>query len=289
MKIFMKKFIAKLAFPVIYLYSRFLMKKDPLKVYSESETIRLLFEGYSIARFGDADFNIAMGRKNEKTEYQKYSVKLEERLLEVLRQDLNERSRFLVAIPLTMSTYKGFRFRQIRFWSVYNASKRNWVLEHLFRKGKNQQYGDALFARISGFKNYTQEEFWNKVTELQQIWRDKYILIVEGENTKLGVDNDLLSSAKRISRILIPAENAFEHYEAVLKCVCKQEKPNIVLIVAGAMATVMAYDLYKLGYQAIDIGQTNGGYMAEVGKFGGFRDHVLSETEYREQIIDIVK
>ena len=281
----MKKFIAKLAFPVIYLYSRFLMKKDPLKVYSESETIRLLFEGYSIARFGDADFNIAMGRKNEKTEYQKYSVKLEERLLEVLRQDLNERSRFLVAIPLTMSTYKGFRFRQIRFWSVYNASKRNWVLEHLFRKGKNQQYGDALFARISGFKNYTQEEFWNKVTELQQIWRDKYILIVEGENTKLGVDNDLLSSAKRISRILIPAENAFEHYEAVLKCVCKQEKPNIVLIVAGAMATVMAYDLYKKGCQVIDIGQFNDDYKDAAMKFGGFQGTILEEQDYEKQIV----
>ena len=90
--------------------------------------------------------------------------------------------------------------------------------------------------------------------KLKKIWQDKKILVIEGEKTRMGVGNDLFDNAKDIIRILGPAEQAFSKYDEILDEATKQDKDRLVLIAMGATATVLAYDLAKLGYQALDIG-----------------------------------
>lgn len=276
--------VAQMTFPIWFLYSKILMKRKKLNIYSELETIELLKKGYSIGRFGDGEINIAMG-KTYGINFQKYSVELQRNLQELLGENSFANEKFLIGIPQIMSTYQGFCYKQIISWSIYNSSKRNWLIKHLYDEGQGQQYGDAFFARVNGFKNYSRVEFYNKITLLKEIWNQKRILIVEGEKVRLGVDNDLLSTAETIARILVPALNAYDYYDEIVKCVVEQNNIDMVLIVAGPMATVMAYDLYKKGFQVIDIGQFNDDYKDAAMKFGGFQGMILEEQDYEKQIV----
>lgn len=98
----------------------------------------------------------------------------------------------------------------------------------------------------------------SRIQKLKSIWQDRNMIIIEGENSKIGVGNDLLDDAKTIRRIIIPAKNAFDIYDKILQFslsyVSGNDQNCLFLIAAGPTATVLAYDLAKAGHQAIDIG-----------------------------------
>jgi glycosyltransferase family protein len=79
-------------------------------------------------------------------------------------------------------------------------------------------------------------------------------LIIEGEKSRLGVGNDLFNNSKSIKRILCPAENAFNVYDKIIYQTKKIDKSILILLALGPTSTVLAYDLYKLGFQVIDVG-----------------------------------
>ncbi|MDR2870426.1 MAG: GT-D fold domain-containing protein, partial [Deferribacteraceae bacterium] len=54
--------------------------------------------------------------------------------------------------------------------------------------------------------------------------------------------------------INIPPANAWDEYDTIFEAAKKYSTDWLVLISAGPTATVLAYDLYKVGYQALDIG-----------------------------------
>ena len=61
-------------------------------------------------------------------------------------------------------------------------------------------------------------------------------------------------------RILCPLKDAFNRYDEILSIAetkIPKVEDSLILIVLGMTAPVMAYDLNKLGYQAIDIGHAN--------------------------------
>ena len=70
----------------------------------------------------------------------------------------------------------------------------------------------------------------------------------------MGIGNDLFDNVKSIKRILCPAKNAFDKYDAILAECEKQSKDKLFLIALGPTATVLAYDLANLGYWALDVG-----------------------------------
>ena len=88
----------------------------------------------------------------------------------------------------------------------------------------------------------------------KQIWNGQDILIVEGELSRLGVGNDLFANAKSIQRVLGPAVNAYDKYDELLTAAKQYGQGKLILLALGMTATVMAYDLAKAGYWAIDIG-----------------------------------
>ena len=77
---------------------------------------------------------------------------------------------------------------------------------------------------------------------------------MEGEQTKLGIGNDLFDNAKNIKRIIAPAENAYKKIEEIIKLCKKLDSDTLFLCALGPTATVLSYRLAKLGYQSIDIG-----------------------------------
>ena len=79
-------------------------------------------------------------------------------------------------------------------------------------------------------------------------------MFIEGIHTGMGVGNDLFDNCRSIERILGPAENAIDKYQQIIEETCKQSKNKLILIALGPTATVLAYELNRLGYQAVDIG-----------------------------------
>lgn len=48
--------------------------------------------------------------------------------------------------------------------------------------------------------------------------------------------------------------NAFNVYDKIINAVLKYGGKRVILIALGPTATLLAYDLYKLGYQSVDVG-----------------------------------
>lgn len=66
-----------------------------------------------------------------------------------------------------------------------------------------------------------------------------------------------LRSARSIRRILCPPHDAFSRYDDILNEALQLEKEALYLIALGPTATVLAYDLFKNGRQAMDIGHVD--------------------------------
>ena len=96
------------------------------------------------------------------------------------------------------------------------------------------------------------------IRKLKKIWDKRNIVIIEGEKSRLGIGNDLFENSNSIKRIICPTINAFNHYQEIINTIkIKVEKNKLILIALGPTATILAYDLNKLGYQAIDIGHVD--------------------------------
>ena len=92
---------------------------------------------------------------------------------------------------------------------------------------------------------------------MKSIWDKRDVVIIEGEQSRLGVGNNLFDNMKSIQRILCPTKNAFNKYNYILDEAKTLSKDKLILIALGPTATVLAYDLNKLGYQAIDVGHVD--------------------------------
>ena len=125
-------------------------------------------------------------------------------------------------------------------------------------------YYNAFFNRYYLNFNKTDEYHQRCCTyfkRLKQIWKNRDVILFESQEARLGVTDDLLDGAKSISRIIFcPVKNAFNKYDQILSAFNDIEPDNLILLALGPTATVLAYDLCKRGYQAVDIGNMRGEY-----------------------------
>ena len=96
----------------------------------------------------------------------------------------------------------------------------------------------------------------NYIIKFKKLWNNRNILIIEGEQTRLGIGNDLFNNAKSIKRLICPSENAFNIYEKIIAYIknMKLDKNTLILISLGPTATVLAYEMINIGNQIIDFG-----------------------------------
>lgn len=200
----------------------------------------------SISRFGDGEFRLLT--KERGIYFQDLNNKIAERLHEVLNSNL---SNHLVCIPSSFNTKKDLK----------RVAKIHW-LNFINQKGKNIKkaienpsriFGDAFISRF--YQDFIDKrEVPAKVKLLKQIWHNESLLLIEGEFSRLGVGNDLFNNAKSIERIICPAENAFKKYEQILLETKKCGKSKLIIIALGPTATILAHDLAKENYWALDLG-----------------------------------
>ena len=238
------KYIVDLFMRVHYLFNKNQYKK--IKILSTMETIDLIrTKKLSVSRFGDGEL-LWILEKN-KNSFQTNNPLLKERLIEVLTSN---NQNMLICLPKVWTDMKENNYLSTRYWRLF--------LYRNFKKFKkyisnNKIYGNASFTRIyMPLKNKSISKLY--FAEIKKIWQNKKITIIEGENTKLGINNDLFNNTLSLERIICPATNAFDNYEKILDQAKQISKENLVLIALGPTATILSYDLSQLGYQAIDIG-----------------------------------
>ena len=61
------------------------------------------------------------------------------------------------------------------------------------------------------------EDQYDIVKQWKQVFFRRNVYTIEGEFSRLGVGNDLFSTASSIHRILAPAKNAFSSYQLKLR------------------------------------------------------------------------
>ena len=215
-------------------------------IKGKEETLtKIINEKCSIARLGDGEFGLIFGKG---LGFQGYDKVLSDRLSSVLRSDDD---RMLVGISewifySNFGTYPEYR--------VQNFHK----IMSLLVPGKTYYSAD-----ISRFYKSTPDghEALNQIRLLRNIWDGRNVTIIEGELSRLGIGNDLFDNVKNIKRILCPAEHAFSYYQEIYRTALDLvSKDDLVLIALGPTATVLAYDLFLAGYQAVDIGHADISY-----------------------------
>lgn len=206
------------------------------KVHSCRETIEKLISGASICRYGDGEYALMRGRS---IYYQNANPVLAKRLAEILA--VQSTDKLLVAIT-------GFKAMPsidtpIHFWHRYWAN--GWAkLKSYFKQG---EYYNSFVSRALVFNAVS-------VEDIKRIWADREVVFVVGHGSRFVLDPRLFANVKSHRFIYVKPQNAFDEYDEILSTCKKCDKETLFFISAGPTATVLAYDLTNMGYQALDMG-----------------------------------
>lgn len=300
----MKEFIAYLKQKIKYNYTmelyNFLYYFRPKQkitphVASMVETLeKISRDKCSVSRFGDGEMLVLGGYP---IRFQKADVALSSKLIEVLQ---SENEKHLVCLSDTFTYLNRYTRNATRFWRTHFYLYGNLWDQYLI---PNKQYYNTFMTRpYMDFKSKAECGLWFDL--LKKIWEGRNVVFIEGEKSRLGVGNDLFANAKSIKRILCPPTSAFDQYDQILAEAMKQDNDCLFLIALGPTATVLAYDLFKQGYQAIDAGHVDIEYewfrMKATKKvkiaskyvneaFAGNKIDDSGDADYRNQIICTIK
>lgn len=178
-----------------------------LHIMDAETTINYIQKNHcSIARYGDGEFNLMLGSKG--ISFQSGSAELAQKLCGTLS---NKNPNLLICIPWSFNHLKYRNFESRSFWiqwSLSNDNQKRISQEILRYTGKKYLFGDAQITRpyIAMNNSLRAQKLFPM---LQSLWKERDVLIVEGEHTCLGVGNDLFSNARSIRRIIAPATNDF--------------------------------------------------------------------------------
>lgn len=279
--------------------NKFIIIKDKIKysnkkypdIKSLEETITdIINNKLSVSRYGDGEFKLMEGRN---IAFQNINESLQKQLVNIINNDKKE---LLVCIPDVFDDLSKYIEEPREYWRLHIAKNRRQWYKYL---NFNSQYGNAFISRC--YYSYKDKSYSKKYFDLlKEIWDGREIVLVEGAKSRLGIGNDLFDNVQSIERILVPEVNAFDKYNEIIDVIKKCSKDKLILIAAGPTATVLAYDLNNLGYQAIDIGHVDIEYewylrkadkkIKIENKFvceAGFGEGVgeLNDEQYQNQII----
>lgn len=226
--------------------------KYRLRIMNSERTLRYIKKHRcSIARYGDGEFDLLFNMKD--LGFQVRSQELARRLSQVLsiRDD-----RLLLCVPRCLNSIRGCNTRAKDFWIQWGRDNNHHkMIVRTIRSltGCRYLFGDSQITRpYMDWENIKRAE--RTFPMLKSLWEGRDILIVEGENTRLGVGNDLYDGAMTIRRILAPSINAFQYYEEIKHSILDHYHGELIIIALGPTATVLAAELSTMDIQALDIG-----------------------------------
>lgn len=272
----------------------FIFKKPTVR--NDIETLhKIIHEQCSVARFGDGEIAIVNGVD---LKFQSSDKHLHDHLQRVLQ---SKEDKMMICIPdiFHISSLRHLTYESKVFWLnelIHNRSV--W-----YCLPKDRIYYDACITRPY-IRNANKQHSKDLFTLLKQIWNKKDVVIIEGTHSRLGVENDLFTNCHSIQRLLCPPKNAFQQYDKILQKAKNLDHDRLILISLGPSATVLAYDLFLEGFQAIDLGHIDLEYewfLQKSEKRVQIKNKSVNELseeieiaefvneEYEKQIIGIIK
>lgn len=224
-------------------------------VLTTPETLKIIKENkLSVCRFGDAEFD-TMNALNQLDSYQKPSTKLTERLTEIIKYPSD--SKILICIPPYNSSTNNIKYyyKRLSFWETYWLKR----FDHLFPLFIQKEYGNSFVSRDTVF-------YENEIEEIKKIWENRKVVFVYGKGGRFQTESILFDNIMDFETILVPPSNAFEKYDSILSQCSVYPKNRLFIIAAGPTATVLAFDLARQGYQALDMGHLPNCYEQYLGK-----------------------
>lgn len=208
-------------------------------VHTETETVKKLQEGLSIARFGDGEFKMIDGAGYVREPPNK---KLAHELRYVLRNPPETLLRGIPTMDPSGDKYETWKKHRDRFIGLLNRTRGPFYSAFISRPDSAQWIRTREFA----------EEF-------VKVWRGKKVWVLCEPESKTRT---LISrTSDDWLHVECPSHKAYAHigeYENA----CVQYRPEIAILSCGMTATCLAARLARRGIQALDFG-SGGKYLLE--------------------------
>ena len=274
---FFKDKAKRFVFKFVYMLHEKKLIKNKLHVNEIDQTIdKLIHSEESFVRFGDAEIRIIEGNK---TKFQDYDPALAERLYGILQY---KQEHILVGIPDIFDSLGQYTDKSKGFWMEHLFFSRKTYLKYC---NVDKVYENAFFSRLYYiYKDKEQSEKWFR--RVKEIWKNKDIVIVEGEGTHTGVGNDLIDTAASVERIICPSLNAYLQYTEIRQACFTFERDKLFLLALGNTAKLLVSDLTREGYRAIDIGNLDieyEWYLNKDDKKGEVKKHSIVGVEANKE------
>lgn len=269
--------------------------RQVIRVYSVEESLeRIASGGLSVARFGDGELYYLAGHD---IDFQSLDPALIEGLRDVAS---NTTPNMAVCIPDIFTSIDWMTRPAADHWKRHlMIHRRLWM--DLF--GAQGPYYNAYVSRL--YVDWKDKaDAANRFDQVKKLWDGRDVVIIEGEKTRLGVGNDLLTGAASVRRVLCPASNAWAKSSEIVAAVEAVAKDALLLLALGPTATVLAQQFTKKGFQAIDIGHVDieyewflRGAMAKIpieGKFVSEASETQArvddcmDSEYQSQVVCVI-
>lgn len=200
----------------------------------EVETLAHALVGRSLARFGDGELKLALGRDAKS---QRHDPDLAKALRAVL-QDWS--GPCLPCIPnIGPAGLKATP--KAAFWKTY--TRREYA--GLYRQ--EGIYGSSFITRPDSAPWLAGTFYWNMVREL---WTGRDVVLVRGSTKSLVAEE--LADAASVATIVAPRQHAWENQAELFRLL--RREPRRVLLAIGATSTVLAHRLAHDGVHAVDVG-----------------------------------
>jgi len=238
--------------------------RDYPEVWSEEATLQHIVEHRSsICRFGDGELKLMVGERHKS--FQDVDQELNARLKQVL--DSNEPNILIGIHPVRNFSGLG------RIWQKFIIRIGPQVLALL---DPQRHYPSMGAFRV--LPDHSKSALIERVLLIKQIWQDRKVLLVVGENSRFTFEEELFNNARSVDFLYAPAKNAFNQYDDIVARISAYDPDEyLIMPVLGPTATVLAFDLAQKGYQAIDFGQMPGTFRRAKQKLFGDENHPLPE------------
>ena len=234
------------------IYYRFAYNRLPLHIGIlglEESIIKIRDARMSCVRFGDGEIKYLHGKN---IVYQEQDDELKKSLRDLLKL---EDAGLLVCLPDTFDNLNKYIVKSQHHWRKHIVTYKRTYLDIC----NGRQYGNAFLSRpYMIYKDKTVAK--RRFELLKSLWDGRKIVLVEGVLSRSGVGNDLFDNTISIERIICPSENAFERFKDILGETVKVGTDRLTLLALGPTAKPLVYELYKKGYQALDIGHIDPEY-----------------------------
>lgn len=215
-------------------------------VLDEKQTVDYLIKAkQSLVRFGDGEIQIISGKN---IPFQDYNEKLATRMREIL---LNTNDKLTVGINYWYfyPKYNPKQTELSRHFSFYimPICRKN-LLQYI---DITKSYCDAGFT---GFRYGHKPENDYIYKQLRKLWNKKEIVLVGCREAHQKITYNIYDNASKETWIYTPNKNAFNEYDNILNQIKQHPKTSLIILMVGPTSKVLADDLSKLGYTALDMG-----------------------------------